>query len=122
MMRNLGGAIGIAVTETFVTNREKYHSAIINPASQPAGTRPPVERIDMLQRYFRIPRHSPTTPPPSTQAIIAIGRSCPGPGLLPIAYGDAFGLARRAAWSIGGLAVLFLKKLPPPTQGGAPAH
>jgi MFS transporter, DHA2 family, multidrug resistance protein len=51
VMRNLGGAIGIAVLQTFVTKREQFHSNIItqnvtpeNPALQP--------RLDSLTQYF----------------------------------------------------------------------
>jgi DHA2 family multidrug resistance protein len=118
MMRNLGGAIGIAVTETFVTNREKYHSAIINPQVSllAPATR---ERIDMLQRYFEsrgVADHATA----QHAAIIAIGRSVQAQAYY-LSYGDAFGLL-GCGMVIGGLAVLGLKKLPPPTQGGAPAH
>jgi len=51
MMRNLGGAIGTAAIETFLTKREQFHSFIINAhvsLLQPA-TR---ERIAELQQYF----------------------------------------------------------------------
>ncbi|MFP3589576.1 EmrB/QacA family drug resistance transporter, partial [Paraburkholderia sp. SIMBA_055] len=30
MMRNLGGAIGIALLQTFLTKREQFHSNVIN--------------------------------------------------------------------------------------------
>ncbi len=51
MMRNLGGAIGTAAVETFFTQREQFHSAMITPQVsllEPA-TR---ERLADLQRYF----------------------------------------------------------------------
>jgi DHA2 family multidrug resistance protein len=51
MMRNLGGAIGTAVVETFFTKREQYHSFIINAhvsLLEPA-TR---DRLADLQQYF----------------------------------------------------------------------
>ncbi len=51
VMRNLGGAIGIAVLQTFVTKREQFHSIIItqnitpeNPALEP--------RLESLTHYF----------------------------------------------------------------------
>jgi DHA2 family multidrug resistance protein len=118
MMRNLGGAVGIAVTETFVDNREKYHSAIINPQVSllDPATR---ERIGMLQHYFE----SRGIADPATaqhQAIIAIGRTVQAQAYF-LSYGDAFGLL-GCGMALGGLAVLGLKKLPPPAQGGAPAH
>jgi MFS transporter, DHA2 family, multidrug resistance protein len=51
MLRNLGGAIGTAALQTFLTKREQYHSFIINAhvsLLQPA-TR---EFLTMLQQYF----------------------------------------------------------------------
>ncbi len=119
MLRNLGGAIGIAVTQTFVTNREKFHSAIINPhvsLLQPATQ----ERIAMLQRYFE----SRGIADPATaqhQAIIAVGRTVQAQAYY-FAYSDAFALL-GFSMALGAVAVLFIKKLPPPAQGGgAPAH
>ncbi len=52
MLRNVGGAVGIAVVQTFVTNREKFHSAIITPRVSllSAATR---QRLDLLQQYFQ---------------------------------------------------------------------
>jgi len=51
MMRNIGGAVGIALLQTFLTKREQFHSNILvqsvsidNPAVQ--------ARIDGLIRYF----------------------------------------------------------------------
>jgi len=89
MLRNLGGAIGIAVIQTFVTNREKFHSAILTPEVsllQPA-TR---QRLALLEHFFQArgvaeglaARHA---------AIIAIGRTVEQQSLY-LAYGDAFGL------------------------------
>src|SRR5262249_41113459 len=51
MMRNLGGAFGIALLQTFQTKREQFHSNVLvqrvsidNPAVQ--------DRLDSLTRYF----------------------------------------------------------------------
>ncbi len=51
MMRNLGGAIGIAVLETFLTKREQFHSNVIGQSVSlfDEATR---NRIDQLVRYF----------------------------------------------------------------------
>ena len=71
MMRNLGGAIGTAVVETFFTKREQYHSFIINAhvsLLQPA-TR---DRLADLQQYFM----SHGFPDPAGalhRAVIAVG-------------------------------------------------
>ncbi len=52
MLRNLGGAVGIATVETFVTNREKFHSFIINQhvSLLDPATR---DRIAAMQQYFQ---------------------------------------------------------------------
>jgi DHA2 family multidrug resistance protein len=71
MMRNLGGAIGTAVVETFFTKREQYHSFIINAhvsLLEPA-TR---DRLADLQQYFM----SHGFPDPAGalhRAVIAVG-------------------------------------------------
>lgn len=51
MMRNLGGAIGIAVLQTFLTKREQYHSNVMVQSVSlfEQATR---ERIDHLTAYF----------------------------------------------------------------------
>jgi len=51
MLRNLGGAVGIAMVQTFVTNREKFHSAMINPAVSMLNPATQA-RLDALQAYF----------------------------------------------------------------------
>ncbi|HQT64117.1 MAG TPA: DHA2 family efflux MFS transporter permease subunit [Acidocella sp.] len=89
MMRNLGGAVGIAVVQTFVTNREKFHSAILSPQVSllaPATQ----ERIAQLQQYFAA--HGISDPAASRQqAIIVIGHTIRIQSYY-MAYGDAFGL------------------------------
>jgi DHA2 family multidrug resistance protein len=117
MMRNLGGAIGIAVTQTFVTNREKYHSSIITPQVSllDPATR---ERIALLQRYFE--SHGIADPATAQhQAIIAIGRIVRAQAYY-LAYGDAFGLL-GCGMVVAALATLCLRKQAP-SGGGAPAH
>jgi DHA2 family multidrug resistance protein len=118
MMRNLGGAIGIAVTQTFVTNREKYHSAIMTPQVsllQPA-TR---ERLALLQQYFET-HGMPDPASAQHQAIIAVGQTIQAQAYY-LAYGDAFGLL-GCGMVVGGAATLFLRKLPASAGVGAPAH
>jgi DHA2 family multidrug resistance protein len=117
MMRNLGGAIGIAVVQTFITNREKFHSAMIdpqvsllNPATQ--------QRIALLQHYFES-RGMADPASARAQAIIAIGHTIQTQSYY-FAYGDAFGLL--GCGMIGAtIATFFLRKAAP--AGGAPgAH
>ncbi|MDB5654752.1 MAG: multidrug resistance protein [Tardiphaga sp.] len=51
MMRNLGGAIGIAALQTVLTKREQYHSNVLSQSVSvfAEATR---NRIDQLTRYF----------------------------------------------------------------------
>jgi DHA2 family multidrug resistance protein len=108
MMRNLGGAIGIAVTQTFVTNREKFHSTIINtqvslldPATQ--------RRIAMLAHYFQS-RGMADPAAARAQAIIAIGHTIQTQSYY-FAYGDAFGMLGFGMVA-GAIATCFLRKQP----------
>lgn len=113
MLRNLGGAVGIAMTQTFVTNREKFHSAIIdpnvsllNPATQ--------SRIAALTAYFQA--HGMTDPAGArAQAIQMIGKVIQLQSYY-FAYGDAFGMLGMAM--VGAcLSTFFIAKLKGP---GAP--
>jgi DHA2 family multidrug resistance protein len=113
MLRNLGGAVGIASMQTFVTNREKFHSAIIDPAVSLLA--PATQyRLAALQNYFEA--HGMMDPAGARdQAIQLLGH------LIRLqadyfAYGDAFallGMAMTAAC----LSTLFLGR---PKGPGAP--
>jgi MFS transporter, DHA2 family, multidrug resistance protein len=89
MLRNLGGAIGVAVLETFFTKREQYHSFIINAhvsLLQPATQ----EQITGLQQYFMA--HGVPDPSMATdRAMNAIGDTIKAQATL-MAYSDCFGL------------------------------
>jgi DHA2 family multidrug resistance protein len=114
MMRNLGGAVGIAVVQTFITNREKFHSAILTPQVSLFSPATQV-RLQMMQRYFEA--HGMSDPGAARQqAIIAIGRTIQAQAYY-FAYGDAFGLL-GAGMIISLIATLCLKKAP--ATGGPP--
>jgi MFS transporter, DHA2 family, multidrug resistance protein len=89
MMRNLGGAIGTAAIETFLTRREEFHSAVIGAhvsLLEPA-TR---DRLADLQSFLMA--HG--TPDPAGalhKAIIAIGHMINAQSTI-LSYGDCFGL------------------------------
>jgi DHA2 family multidrug resistance protein len=51
MMRNLGGAVGIAVLQTFLTTREQFHSAMLSGYVNMASTAV-TQRIDAMSRYL----------------------------------------------------------------------
>jgi DHA2 family multidrug resistance protein len=71
MMRNLGGAIGIAGLQTFVSKREQYHSNVLTNAVS-VFSEATHQRIAQLTDYFLA--HGVSDPATAThQAIIAIG-------------------------------------------------
>jgi DHA2 family multidrug resistance protein len=114
MLRNLGGAIGIAIVQTFITNREKFHSAIItpnvsllNPITQ--------QRLEMLQRYFEA--HGMADPAEARQqAIQFLGHAIHAQANY-LAFGDAFALL-GAGMVVALLASLFLRKPSGPAAPG----
>jgi DHA2 family multidrug resistance protein len=89
MLRNLGGAIGTAALETFFTQREQYHSFIINARVsllQPA-TR---TRLDSLQQYFMA--HGVPDPAGAMhRALVAVGSSIRAQATY-MGYADCFAL------------------------------
>jgi MFS transporter, DHA2 family, multidrug resistance protein len=106
MLRNLGGAIGVATIETFSSKREQYHSFVINEhvsIFEPA-TR---ARLDSLQQYFLA--HGVTDPDSAMhRAIIAVGKVIRSQATL-MAYADAFGLV-GVVLVIAVVSVALLKK------------
>ncbi len=111
MMRNLGGAIGTAVLETFYTKREQYHSFIINQhvsLLEPA-TR---SRLAGMQQYFMA--HGTADPAAAMHsAMIAVGNSIRMQATI-MGYSDSFGLL-GALLLLAAVAVALLRK------GAAPA-
>jgi MFS transporter, DHA2 family, multidrug resistance protein len=93
MLRNLGGAIGTAAIETFLTKREQYHSYVINshvsmlePATQ--------SRLASLQQYFMA--HGIADPAGAMhRAVIAVGDTIRAQATL-MGYADCFGLLGMA--------------------------
>jgi MFS transporter, DHA2 family, multidrug resistance protein len=106
MLRNLGGAIGTAALETFLTKREQYHSFIINAhvsLLQPA-TR---DRLDELQQYFMA--HGVPDPANAlSRALVAVGNIIRDQATI-MGYADCFGLL-GAVLVCALLAVAMLKK------------
>ncbi len=89
MLRNLGGAVGTAMVETFFTKREQYHSFIINAnvsLLQPTTQ----QRVTALQRFFLA--HG--VPDPNTameRAVNVIGGTIRAQATF-MAYADCFAL------------------------------
>jgi DHA2 family multidrug resistance protein len=89
MMRNLGGAIGTALLETFYTKREQYHSFIIGQhvSLLREATR---ARLAALQQYFMA--HGMADPAAALhQAILAVGNTVRSQAVV-MGYSDTFGL------------------------------
>jgi len=114
MMRNLGGAIGTAVLETYFTKREQYHSFIINahvslydPATQ--------TRLAMLQHYFML-NGSADPAAAMARAVNVVGATIKAQATI-MGYADCFGLL--CAILVGSLVSVAMLKRGASTAGGA---
>jgi DHA2 family multidrug resistance protein len=117
MSRNLGGAIGIATLQTFLTKREQYHSNVLNQAVSPfaEATR---QRIAGLTQYFL--GHGISDPATAThKAFVAIGGVIRKQSYI-LGFGDTFFLL-GGALVIAMLAGLLLKRPGGPVDAGS-AH
>ena len=106
MMRNLGGAIGTAMIETFFTHREQFHSAMITPhvSLLDPATR---DRLAGLQRYFMAHGY-PDPAGAMHRAIIAIGQTIRAQATI-MGYADSFALI-GVVLLVAVLAVALLRK------------
>jgi DHA2 family multidrug resistance protein len=105
MMRNLGGAIGIALLQTILTKREQFHSNMLSRAVSPfqETTR---DRISKLTSYFL--EHGVSDPTVAAhKAIVAIGGRIREQATI-MAFSDTFYLI-GVALTVALLASLFLK-------------
>jgi len=106
MMRNLGGAVGIAWLETFLTQREHFHSSVLSGQVSlfAEATR---ERLAALQHYF-LSHGTPDAAAAWHQAVIAVGQIVRRQSFI-MAYGDAF-FVLGAALALATVTILFLKR------------
>ncbi|HEY3680221.1 MAG TPA: EmrB/QacA family drug resistance transporter, partial [Bradyrhizobium sp.] len=115
MMRNLGGAVGIAMLQTFLTKREQYHSNVIGQSvtlfEQATRT-----RIDQLTQYF-LNHGIADRAEASREALVAIGHVVQKQAFI-LAFSDTFYLL-GAALIVGLMAVVLLKKADHLQAGGA---
>jgi MFS transporter, DHA2 family, multidrug resistance protein len=116
MMRNLGGAVGIALLQTLLTKREQYHSNVlmqsVSMLEQATQT-----RIERLTQYFvnhGVADHAEAT----HRAIVAIGRIVQKQAFI-LAFSDMFFLLGAAL--IVALAASMMLKNPSHLDGGG-AH
>ena len=105
MMRNIGGAFGTAVLLTFFTQREQYHSNVIN-ANVSLVDQATRSRIGALQQHFMTQGSDAVEA--ARQAVAAIGHTIRGQATL-MGFGDTFGLL-GAMLALAALSVLLLKK------------
>jgi DHA2 family multidrug resistance protein len=115
MMRNLGGAVGIAVLQTLLTKREQYHSNVLTQSVSllEQATR---TRIEQLTQYFV--SHGVTDRAEAAhRALIAIGHIVQKQAFI-LAFSDTFYLL-GATLIIALLATLLLKKPDHLESGGA---
>jgi DHA2 family multidrug resistance protein len=114
MMRNLGGAMGIAALQTFQSKREQYHSNVITQSvsmfSEATRT-----RLDQLTHYFLTNGFSdPATA--AAKAIVAVGDRVQQQANI-LAFSDTFYLL-GVALVVALIAGLFLKKADHLEAGG----
>jgi DHA2 family multidrug resistance protein len=115
MMRNLGGAVGIAMLQTFLTKREQYHSNVLMQSVSllEQATR---TRIDQLTQYF-INHGVIDRPEASHRALVAIGHVVQKQAYI-LAFSDTFYLL-GAALIVALAATLLLRKPDHVSAGGA---
>jgi MFS transporter, DHA2 family, multidrug resistance protein len=115
MMRNLGGAVGIALLQTLLTKREQYHSNVLMQSVSllEQATR---TRIEQLTQYFMshgIVDHAEA----SHRALVAIGHVVQKQAFI-LAFSDTFYLL-GAALIVALVAAAMLKKPNHLADGGA---
>ncbi|HLZ02358.1 MAG TPA: MDR family MFS transporter [Bradyrhizobium sp.] len=115
MMRNLGGAIGIAALQTLLTKREQYHSNVLSQQvtifEQATRT-----RLDQLTHYFM--NHGVIDRVDAThRAYVAIGKIIQKQAFI-LAFSDTFYLL-GVALIVALIATLLLKKPDHLEAGGA---
>jgi MFS transporter, DHA2 family, multidrug resistance protein len=115
MMRNLGGAVGIAMLQTFLTKREQYHSNVLSQSVSvlEQATR---TRIDQLTQYF-ISHGVADQAAATSRALVTIGKIIQKQAYI-LAFSDTFFLL-GAALVVALLAVLLLKRPDHLASGGA---
>jgi len=115
VMRNLGGAMGIALLQTFLTKREQFHSNVLGQSVSifNESTR---TRLDQLTHYFLT--HGISDPAVAWhKAVVAIGNRVHQQAYT-MAFGDTFYLL-GAALVVALVAALLLRKPARLAAGGA---
>ncbi len=115
MARNLGGAIGIAVLQTFLTQREQFHSNVLTAQVSLYGDATRI-RIEKLTQYFLA--HGADAGAARHEAVVAIGKIVSKQSLI-MGFSNTYFLL-GVALLLALAASLLLKK--PSGATGGPAH
>ncbi len=115
MTRNLGGAIGIALLQTFLTTREQFHSDVLTGQVSLLGDATRV-RLDQLTHTFMA--HGVSDSGHARQeALVAVGRVIRRQAYM-LAYSDTI-ILQSALLGLALLAVLLLRKAKTGSSGEA---
>jgi MFS transporter, DHA2 family, multidrug resistance protein len=106
-LRNLGGAVGIAVLQTFLTKREQFHSAILNSEAS-------LLRHSTRQRLAELTSHFLSSGLSDTavayrEAVIAVGRDIRHQAFM-LGFSDTI-IMQSAVLGFGLAAVVFVRKV-----------
>jgi len=113
-MRNLGGAVGIAVIQTFLSKREQFHSAVLSSQVTllDQSTR---QRLEHLVHHFLSSGVSDAAAA-YREAVIAVGRDIRHQAFL-LGFGDTI-IMQSAVLGLGLAAVWFFRKESRVSAGG----
>ncbi|MDB6089198.1 MAG: disulfide bond formation protein DsbA [Gammaproteobacteria bacterium] len=114
MMRNLGGAIGIAVLQTFLTKREQFHSNVLTQQVSLLGAATRTRLAELTGRFMTHGVSDAAVAP--REAIVATGRIIRQQASV-MAYSDTI-ILQSALLGLALVAVLLLKKAGTISAGG----
>jgi MFS transporter, DHA2 family, multidrug resistance protein len=114
-LRNLGGAVGIAVIQTFLTKREQFHSAILNSQAS-LLTESTRQRLNMLTGHFLNSGVSDRAYA-YREAVVAVGRDIRHQAFM-LGYSDTI-IMQSAVLALGLAAVVFVRKVAQVSAEGA---
>jgi DHA2 family multidrug resistance protein len=114
MARNLGGAIGIAMLQTFLTKREQFHSNVLTAQVSLFGDATRV-RIEKLTQYFQA--HGADAGAARHEAVVAVGKVVQKQAFI-MGFSDTYFLL-GVALLLALAASLFLKRQ---ANTGGPTH
>ena len=113
-IRNMGGAVGIAIVQTFLTKREQFHSNVLSAQVTTLGESLR-HRLENLAGYFQA-RGVSDPAMASRKAVVAVGRGIQHQAFL-LGYSDTI-VMQSAVLGLGLAAVLFLRKSSMSAAGG----